>query len=145
MTERDKVTVDDIIGLVHTDEMTNSVEEVRKLRGRNERFRLGYVCGDYGLIDNDDWIDLHSMSENSEKNVRICIHKMNQLADENEQLKQYIYDNLDEDICDVCSYQYLEKSQMDKYYVAKCKKGYDNCSKGTVIHCKDFKFKELQE
>ena len=70
---------------------------------------------------------------------------MNELADENEQLKQYIYDNLDEDICDVCSYQYLEKSQMDKYYVAKCKKGYDNCSKGTVIHCKDFKFKELQE
>ena len=53
----------------------------------NKRFRLGYVCGDYGLIDNDDWIDLHSMSENSEKNVRICIHKMNQLADENEQLK----------------------------------------------------------
>lgn len=67
------------------------------------------------------------------------------LEKENEQLKQYIYDNLDEDICDVCSYQYLEKSQMDKYYVAKCKKGYDNCSKGTVIHCKYFKFKELQE
>lgn len=72
-----------------------------------------------------------------------CCDLLNELADENEQLKQYIYDNLDEDICDVCSYQYLEKSQMDKYYVAKCKKGYDNCSKGTVIHCKDFKFKEL--
>lgn len=69
---------------------------------------------------------------------------LNKLNDENEQLKQYIYDNLDEDICDVCSYQYLEKSKMDKYYVAKCKKGYDNCSKGTVIHCKDFKFKELK-
>ena len=75
-------------------------------------------------------------------NVLDC---MNELAEENEQLKQYIYDNLDEDICDVCSYRYLEKSQMDKYYIAKCKKGYDNCSKGTVIHCKDFKFKELQE
>ena len=69
----------------------------------------------------------------------------NDLEKENEQLKQYIYDNLDEDICDVCSYQYLEKSQIDKYYVAKCKKGYDNCSKGTVINCKDFKFKELSE
>ena len=78
---------------------------------------------------------------------QVCI-LLNEYVDvkkENEQLKQYIYDNLDEDICDVCSYQYLEKSQMDKYYVAKCKKGYDNCSKGTVIHCKDFKFKELQE
>lgn len=54
----------------------------------NKRFRLGYVCGDYGLIDNDEWIDLHSMSENSEKNVQICINKMNELADENEQLKE---------------------------------------------------------
>ena len=54
----------------------------------NKRFRLGYVCGDYGLIDNDEWIDLHSMSENSEKNVKLCINKMNELADENEELKQ---------------------------------------------------------
>ena len=39
MTKRDKITVDDIIGIVHTDETTNSVEEVKKLRGRtNERF-----------------------------------------------------------------------------------------------------------
>ena len=98
MTERDKVTVEDITGIVHTDETTNSVEEVKKLRGRNERFRLGYVCGDYGLIDNDDWIDLHSMSENSEKNVRICIHKMNQLAEENEQLKQLV--NIADDLID---------------------------------------------
>lgn len=56
----------------------------------NKRFRLGYVCGDYGLIDNDEWSDLHSMSENSEKNVQICINKMNALADENEQLKSEI-------------------------------------------------------
>ena len=54
----------------------------------NKRFMLGYVCGDYGLIDNDKWIDLHSMSENSEKNVKLCINKMNELAEENEQLKQ---------------------------------------------------------
>ena len=60
-----------------------------------KRFRLGYVCGDYGLIDNNEWTDLHSMSENSEKNVQICINKMNELADENEQLKkelQRLYD-----------------------------------------------------
>lgn len=56
----------------------------------NKRFRLGYVCGDYGLIDNDEWIDLHSMSENSEKNVKVCINKMNELADENEKLKQQL-------------------------------------------------------
>ena len=56
----------------------------------NKRFRLGYVCGDYGLIDNDEWIDFHSMSENSEKNVKLCINKMNELAEENEQLKSTI-------------------------------------------------------
>jgi hypothetical protein len=40
MSERDKVTVEDIIGIVHTDETTNSVEEVKKLYGRtNERFK----------------------------------------------------------------------------------------------------------
>lgn len=33
----DKVNVEEIIGLVKTDEVTNSVEEVRKLRGRGER------------------------------------------------------------------------------------------------------------
>lgn len=56
-----------------------------------KRFRLGYVCGDYGLIDNDEWIDLHSMSENSEKNVQICINKLNELAEENEQLKEAVW------------------------------------------------------
>ena len=59
-----------------------------------KRFKLGYVCGDFGLIDNDEWIDLHSMSENSEKNVRICIHKMNELSEENEQLKFQLNDCL---------------------------------------------------
>ena len=32
------------------------------------------------------------MSENSEKNVQICINKMNELADENEELKQTVSD-----------------------------------------------------
>lgn len=57
-----------------------------------KRFKLGYVCGDFGLINNDEWIDLHSMSENSEKNVRICINKMNELSEENEYLKQKLDD-----------------------------------------------------
>ena len=47
MTKKDKVTVDDIIGIVKC-EQTDSVEEVRKLRGRNERF----IVDDAGtLID----------------------------------------------------------------------------------------------
>ena len=74
------------------DMMFNTEGIVKVLKGgkedmtENKRFRLGYVCGDYGLIDNDEWIDFHSMSENSEKNVKLCINKMNELAEENEQL-----------------------------------------------------------
>lgn len=102
-----------------------------------KRFTL---VDDYLIEYDGSYFDLHKPSD-----IRSLVTVIGYVTDENEQLKQYIYDNLDEDICDVCSYQYLEKSQMDKYYVAKCKKGYDNCSKGTVIHCNDFKFKELQE
>ena len=46
MTE--KTSLNDIIGIVKTDEPTNSVDEVRKLRGRDrmteKRFRLDTGC-----------------------------------------------------------------------------------------------------
>lgn len=75
MTKRDKVTVDDVIGIVHTDEPTNSVDEVRKLRGRtNERFELvdiGFVYDNDKLIGMKEIVDL-----------------LNQLNDENKQLKK---------------------------------------------------------
>ena len=77
-------------------------------------------------------------------NQNQTVEYLNELAEENKTLKTQLSE-FDEYICDVCSYQYLEKSKMGKYYVAKCKKGYGNCSKGTVIHCKDFEFKELSE
>ena len=62
-----------------------------------KRFKLGYVCGDYGLIDyekpkGEQWIDLHCMSKSGYENVQICINKMNKLADENKQLKEEIKD-----------------------------------------------------
>ena len=34
-----------------------------------------------------------------EPQAEVIVDFLNQLNDENEQLKQYIYDNLDEDIC----------------------------------------------
>ena len=120
--------------------------------GVNERYHDGIIDNenDENVIRNYQYIsrllnELHDENEQLKDALNQRTDQCDKYYKENEQLKQYIYDNLDEDICDVCSYQYLEKSQMDKYYVAKCKKGYDNCSKGTVIHCKDFKFKELQE
>ena len=98
MTERDKITVDDIIGLVDC-EPTNSVEEVRKLRGREnkteKRFIKGYCCGDVGLVDTkkEEWFveNINSISD-SERNWNDVLDKLNEVADENEQLKEQLAD-----------------------------------------------------
>lgn len=79
----------------------------------NKRFRLGYVCGDYGLIDNDKWIDLHSMSENSEKNVKLCINKMNELADENEYYKSIFFELVETALTDKHSRELYCKGILD--------------------------------
>ena len=105
MTKRDKVTVDNIIGLVHTDEMTNSVEEVRKLRGRtNERFMID----DAGtLIDMEtrntydyvsDVVDLLNDLTNEIKIARTVLdmnHGMiKEIQNENYQLKKLFLEML---------------------------------------------------
>ena len=70
MTERDKVTVDDIIGIVHTDEPTDSVQlkkeaqlsicekRVRELEKGNEQLKqqLSDINGQLVMLDNcDNW------------------------------------------------------------------------------------------
>ena len=129
-----------------------------------KRFTYEYYEYDGNLFDNK--MNTFYLIEDSEENIEVFCDRLNWLVEENEQLKkdiyffkgyredveeltveneqlkQYIYDNLDEDICDVCIHQYLKKQQ-DGFYVAKCKKRHSNCSKGTVSYCEDFKFKEL--
>ena len=85
MSKRDKVTVDNIIGLVHTDEMTNSVDEVRKLRGRKNK-RFTYDNKQVAILKNNKfWLEgaIATACNHSE----IC-NELNALVDENEQLKQ---------------------------------------------------------
>ena len=78
MTERDKVTVDDIIGIVHTDETTNSVEEVKKLRGRtNERF----------IVDTTGTL-IDMVTRDTFDYVSDVVDLLNSLNEENEQLKK---------------------------------------------------------
>ena len=81
MTEkRDKVNVDDIIGLIKTDERTDSVEEVRKLRGREtmteKRFTIVNMGLEGRLIKEDGKI--------------ITLERVVDLLNENEQLKQSV-------------------------------------------------------
>ena len=54
----DKVNVDDIIGLVKTDEVIDGVEEVRKLRGRGEKMSNESIVRDYRLKDDGTWEQL---------------------------------------------------------------------------------------
>ena len=92
MTEQDKVTVDDIIGIVKTEEQTNSVEEVLKLRGRGNE-----TAKRYNVWDIDGTIFLEDHKEGSYHigqvgNVDInCLNdianRLNDLTEENEQLK----------------------------------------------------------
>ena len=125
MTKRDKVTVDDIIGIVHTDEPTDSVEEVRKLRGRtNERF----IVDDAGtLIDIEtrntyDYVsELLPLLNGLTNEIKIAqsviqmkreqisslakvnregVAKVQSLAKETEQLKKQLMENN----CDNCKY-----------------------------------------
>ena len=94
------------------------------------------------VIDNGKYT-FYDLSENGEiMNMNETEDMLNELNDENEQLKAQLYYN-GESVCNICKYQYLVETE--KYYVAKCKKGYEKCSKEDVKHCKDFKFKELQE
>lgn len=80
MTERDKVTVDDIIGIVHTDKTTNSVEEVKKLRGRtNERF----------IVDTTGTL-IDMVTRDTFDYVSDVVDLLNSLNEENEQLKEEI-------------------------------------------------------
>ena len=82
MTKRDKVTVDDIIGIVHTDETTNSVEEVCKLRGRKNITEKRFTI--FGEWHKDCVID--EIRDNTGEYV--TIGRVVDLLNENEQLKK---------------------------------------------------------
>jgi len=60
---------------------------------------------------------------------------MNTLNDENEQLKaQLLYDG--DGVCNICKHQCLVES--GKYFVARCEKEHEECSKVDLQYCEDF-------
>ena len=69
---------------------------------------------------------------------------LNDLDDENTKLKAQLYCDSDEGVCIICKHHYLEKGKTyEKYYISKCKKGHEKCSKMDLKYCEDFK--ELRE
>lgn len=66
--------------------------------------------------------------------------KILDLLEENEQLKAQLYCNSDDGICPICENHYLVKGKTyEKYYISKCRKGHDECSKESLRYCEDFK------
>ena len=93
MTEQDKVTVDDIIGIVKTEEQTNSVEEVRKLRGREtmagKRFTIDVETENvvYAYFENDNFLCYEDDYDSILQKMNDLADEYNHLKEENEQLK----------------------------------------------------------
>ena len=116
-----------------------------------KRFHFGYVLGDTGLIDEQaevKWFieNCCSVSDLKKNWITVC-NKLNELAEENNQLKQQLLANTDESVCILCKHMYTVKkssSRMKGYHIAKCEKGHEKCSKEDVRYCKDFEFKELK-
>ena len=130
MTEkRDKVTVDDIIGLIHTDEITNSVELKKDLYrdNQNKRFkhmrnRLGmqFICYDdkeilMGTFADADGISyivklLNNLHEQLEPIQKICEKYNIKLKDLPATLEEYIANDNDGyagySKCDGCKYDF---------------------------------------
>ena len=89
------------------------------------------------LYDNDEPIG----SYNDVKVRDDVTDLLNLLSEKNERLKAQLY--CDEGICTICKHHYLEKGKTyEKYYISKCKKGHEECSKIDLKYCDDFELKE---
>ena len=74
--------------------------------------------------------------------VKYIVDLLNQLNDENKQLKAQLYCDSNEGVCIICKHHYVEKTNM--FYISKCEKGHEECSTDALKHCKDFEIKELK-
>lgn len=127
MSKREKVNVDDIIGIVKTEEATDSVEEVRKLRGREtitgKRFSVTQTVLGSGIYDFQAENELcESYDEDAYSKV---VKKLNELHEDNQLLHKmnaeaidFMYDNFDmnrmftdRELNDICNEQGLELSE----------------------------------
>lgn len=95
------------------------------------------------VIKNVNEPETYGTFQGDKKSIKEFIEKVNSIVKENEQLKAQLYCDSNEGVCSICKHHYLEKGNI--FYISKCEKGHEKCSKESVRHCEDFKLKELQE
>lgn len=87
----------------------------------------------------------HYLDKNTGEKITSTLeleNKLNALHEENEQLKAQLRKG--EDVCGICKHEYLTPS--GDYFIGKCEKGHEECSKEDIKYCEDFELKgEMNE
>ena len=74
--------------------------------------------------------------------VKNIIDRLNEQDTEIKRLKVQLQTD-EEDVCIKCKHHYLiNYPESSKYYISKCKKGHEECSKEYIRFCEDFELKE---
>lgn len=123
------------------------------------------------VIKNVNEFETYGTFQGDKKSIKEFIEKVNSIVKENKQLKKYfnipiddntgksmsikelleeyeklkaqLYCDSNEGVCSICKHHYLENGNI--FYISKCEKGHEKCSKESVRHCEDFELKELKE
>lgn len=109
-----------------------------------ENKRFGLNCK-LGLVNGEEPLCKCLLDNGKHKSYREWVDLLNNLSDENEELKkvneqlkqQLLCDS--EGVCDICNHEYLIPSS--KYFIAKCLKGHEECSKEDIKYCEDFELR----
>ena len=102
-----------------------------------KRFRiLSSYLGLYSIFDDENAKPLSSYE---------LIDLLNELHEENKQLKSQLYYDEKEGVCNICKHHYLIKDDESElgYYNSRCKKGHYECARVSLKYCEDFE-KELK-
>ena len=91
--------------------------------------------GMHWLVNEVEAEEIVAIMNNLDIKARERSKALSKLQKKNEQLKaQLLYDG--EGVCNICKHQYLVEN--GKYYVARCEKEHEECSKVDLQYCEDF-------
>lgn len=109
-----------------------------------KRFRTGKGILEEGypseaIIDNKTGKIYYKGYAYYKSSKEIC-ELLNELSEENQQLKAQLYCDDEEGVCHICKHHYLVKDNETElgYYNSRCKKGHYECARVSLKYCEDF-------